>query len=66
LIGVGIGESRAKQYEKGMREGGILVAVRPKSKEHRADVRRALDFERSTTRGEVDPDVEYAGETRSV
>ncbi|MFZ0682571.1 MAG: hypothetical protein WA428_00460 [Candidatus Cybelea sp.] len=65
LIGVGIGESRAKQYEKGLREGGILVAVRPKSKEHRADVRRALDYERPMSRGEIDPDVEYAGETRS-
>ncbi|MGP8099890.1 MAG: hypothetical protein ACLQHL_03845, partial [Candidatus Cybelea sp.] len=54
LIGVRIGESRAKQYEKGLREGGIVVAVRPKSKEHRAEVRRALDR-----------DVEYAGETRS-
>jgi hypothetical protein len=53
LIGVGIGETHAKQYEKGLREGGILVAVRPKSKDHRADVRRALDR-----------DVEYAGETR--
>ncbi|MFZ0575809.1 MAG: hypothetical protein WA812_07320 [Candidatus Cybelea sp.] len=65
LIGVGIGESQAKQYEKGLREGGILVAVRPKSKEHRADVRRALDYERPMSRGEIDPDVEYAGETRS-
>ncbi len=65
LIGVGIGESRAKQYEKGLREGGILVAVRPKSKEHRADVRRALDYERPMSRGEIDPDIEYAGETRS-
>ena len=53
MIGVGIGESHAKQYEKVLREGGILVAVRPKSKEHRAEVRRALDR-----------DVEYAGETR--
>ena len=32
LIGVGIGEKRAKDYEKGLREGGILVAVRPKTK----------------------------------
>jgi Heat induced stress protein YflT len=62
LIGVGIGESRARKYEKGLREGGILVAVRPKSKEHRADVRSALDYEGSTSRGEIDPDVEYAGE----
>jgi hypothetical protein len=55
LIGVGSGESHAKQYEKGLREGGILVAVRPKSKEHRAEVRRTLDYR----------DVEYAGETRA-
>jgi hypothetical protein len=55
LIGVGIGESHANQYERGLREGGILVAVRPKSKEHRAEVRRALDYR----------DVEYAGETRA-
>jgi hypothetical protein len=64
LIGVGIGESRAKQYEKGLREGGILVAVRPKSKEHRAEVRRALDYERGVSGGENDSDLEYAGETR--
>lgn len=63
LIGVGIGEKRAKDYEKGLREGGIIVAVRPKSKEHRADVRRALD-EGRTTRGEVDPSVDYAGEAK--
>ncbi|HEY4433582.1 MAG TPA: hypothetical protein VGM99_04185, partial [Candidatus Cybelea sp.] len=54
LIGVGIGEKRAKDYEKGLREGGILVAVRPKSKEHRADVRKALGSR----------DVDYAGEVR--
>jgi hypothetical protein len=63
LIGVGIAESRAKQYEKGLREGGILVAVKPKSKEHRTDVRRALEHDR-TSRGEVERDVDYAGEVR--
>ncbi|MFZ1018247.1 MAG: hypothetical protein WAN39_10280 [Candidatus Cybelea sp.] len=65
LIGVGIGEKRAKDYEKGLREGGILVAVRPKTKEHRAEVRKALEDERSTRYGEVDRDVDYAGEVRS-
>lgn len=65
LIGVGIGEKRAKDYEKGLREGGILVAVRPKTKEHRADVRRALDAGRSSTYGNIDRDVDYAGEVRS-
>jgi hypothetical protein len=65
LIGVGIGEKRAKDYEKGLREGGILVAVRPKTKEHREDVRKALDSGHSVTNGEVGRDVDYAGETRT-
>ena len=64
LIGVGIGENRAKDYEKGLREGGILVAVRPKSKEHRADIRKALESGRSASDGRGDADVDYAGETR--
>lgn len=62
LIGLGIGESRAKQYEKGLREGGILVAVRPKSREHREKVRRALDYDQMNTTGDIDPDLDYAGE----
>jgi uncharacterized membrane protein len=41
LIGLGIGEQRAKQYEQGLREGGILIAVRPKG-EHTEKVREAL------------------------
>lgn len=65
LIGVGIGEKRAKEYEKGLREGGILVAVRPKSKEHRADVRKALGSDRSTSYDGLDRSVEYAGEVPS-
>ena len=63
LIGVGIGEKRAKEYEKGFREGGILVAVRPKSKEHRKEIRHTLEHDRTTT-GEVEPSVDYAGEMR--
>ncbi|MGA9417916.1 MAG: hypothetical protein WBV40_02120 [Candidatus Cybelea sp.] len=65
LIGVGIGEKRAKDYEKGLREGGIVVAVRPKSKEHRAEIREALDSGRSASYDAVDSDVDYAGEVRS-
>lgn len=69
LIGAGIGEKRAKEYEKGLREGGILVAVKPKSKEHRSDVRRALDYDRrTTTTGTTgvtnDVAVDYAGEEK--
>jgi hypothetical protein len=70
LIGVGIGEKKAKEYEQGLNRGGILVAVRPKSETDRDDVRRAMAYDRSTTRGEVearaaDSDVDYAGETTS-
>jgi hypothetical protein len=65
LIGVGIGEKRAKDYEKGLREGGILVAVRPKTKDHRADVRKALDSGRSVSDDGLDRKVDYAGEAHS-
>ena len=41
LIGLGIGEHRAKQYEQGLREGGILIAVRPKG-ENTEKIREAL------------------------
>jgi len=61
LVGLGVGESRAKEYEKGLREGGILVAVRPKSREDRDRVRAAMS-DRSTTTGEIDRSVDYAGE----
>ena len=33
LIGWGIPEERVKQYDQGIREGGILMAVRPRSEE---------------------------------
>ena len=33
LIGWGIPEERVKAYDKGIREGGILMAVRPRSEE---------------------------------
>ena len=33
LIGWGIPEERVKQYDQGIREGGILMAVRPRSDE---------------------------------
>jgi hypothetical protein len=61
LIGLGVGENRAKQYEKGLRAGGILVAVRPKGKIDRDQVRRAMSNERAMT-GEIDNSVDYAGE----
>ena len=33
LVGYGIPEDRAKEYEKGIREGGILMGVNPRSDE---------------------------------
>jgi len=33
LIGWGIPEERVKQYDQGIREGGILMAVKPRSEE---------------------------------
>ena len=33
LIGWGIPEERVKQYDPGIREGGILMAVRPRNDE---------------------------------
>ncbi|MBI1891696.1 MAG: hypothetical protein HYS18_13680 [Burkholderiales bacterium] len=33
LVGAGIPEERVKQYESGIKEGGILMGVRPRSRE---------------------------------
>jgi hypothetical protein len=38
LIGWGIPEERVKQYDEGIREGGILMAVRPRSEEDAAHI----------------------------
>ena len=38
LIGWGIPEERVKQYDQGIREGGILMAVRPRSDEDAAHI----------------------------
>jgi hypothetical protein len=63
LIGAGIAEDRAKKYEEGLREGGVLVAVRPKASHRREDVRRALETDdRVVERRSHDADVDYAGE----
>ena len=60
LIGAGI----AKKYEQGLREGGVLVAVRPKGPQSRHDVRRVLEAndDAGVERRSDDADVEYAGE----
>jgi hypothetical protein len=66
FVGVGIGEHRAKEIEKGLRDGGILVAVKPKTHDHRMEVRDAFgehaDTDRRTRTGEIDRSVDYAGD----
>jgi hypothetical protein len=65
LIGMGIGEARAKDYEHGLRSGGILVAVKPKSRAERESVRQALAYDRpvrGATTGEIPHSIDYAGE----
>ena len=64
LVGVGVGEHRAKEYEKGLRDGGILVAIKPKEHHDRETVRSALEGRglRNARTGEIDASVEYAGE----
>jgi hypothetical protein len=64
LIGLRVGETRAKEYEQGIREGGIVIAVRPKSKEHRDNVRRALGNDRLTTMGVIDRSHDHVGAAR--
>ena len=59
LIGLGIGEKRAQTYEEGLRNGGILVAVRPHSEAQRDNVRRIFAGETTlgeTTMGEIEAD----------
>jgi len=48
LIGWGIPEERVKQYDEGIREGGILMAVRPRNDEDAAHIENTW----RTNRGE--------------
>jgi hypothetical protein len=43
LIGAGIPEHRAKVYEAGIREGGILVGVQPKDDRDAEDIEHLLE-----------------------
>ncbi len=40
LIGAGIPEDRAREYERGINEGGILIGTRPRDDQHAADLER--------------------------
>ena len=40
LIGAGIPEDRAREYERGINDGGILIGTRPRDDKHAADLER--------------------------
>jgi uncharacterized protein YjbJ (UPF0337 family) len=40
LVGAGIPEERAREYEHGIREGGILIGTRPRDDKHASDLAR--------------------------
>lgn len=40
LVGAGIPEDRAREYERGINEGGILIGTRPRDDKHAADLER--------------------------
>jgi hypothetical protein len=40
LIGAGIPEDRAKEYERGINEGGILIGTRYRDDEHARELER--------------------------
>ena len=42
LIGAGIPEDRAKVYESGIREGGIVLGTRARDEAHAAELERDL------------------------
>ena len=43
LVGAGIPEDRAKEYERGISSGGIVIGTRPRDDSHAADLQR--DYE---------------------
>ena len=40
LVGAGIPEERAREYEKGVREGGVVIGTRARDDSHAADLER--------------------------
>lgn len=49
LIGWGIPEERVKEYEQGVKEGGVVIAVKPRSAEDADYLERSWRGERSAT-----------------
>jgi hypothetical protein len=49
-VGAGIPEERVKEYESGLKDGGIVMGVRPRTPEDRA----YFDAEWDATRGSAE------------
>jgi len=49
LVGAGIPEERVKEYESGLKDGGILMGVKPRTPEDRAYFDAEWDGDRTTT-----------------
>lgn len=47
LVGAGIPEERVKEYESGLKEGGIVMGVRPRTPEDRTYLDREWDGDRA-------------------
>jgi len=47
MVGAGIPEDRAREYESGIRNGGVLIGTRARDEAHAAELRRSLDSETS-------------------
>lgn len=43
MVGAGIPEDRAREYESGIREGGVLIGTRARDEAHAAELQRSLD-----------------------
>ena len=51
LVGAGIPEERVKQYESGLKEGGIVMGVKPRTPEDRTYFEQEWDGASTTRRG---------------
>ena len=65
LIGAGIPEDRAKLYERGIRDGGIVIGTRARDDKHAADLERDFNSYGRLERLEVGRDGRSGGWGRS-
>lgn len=51
MVGAGIPEDRAKEYEAGIRNGGVLIGTRARDEAHAAELNRTLSGDSNSTLG---------------